>query len=201
MSHITQQCYKWWNIGITITFMIKDALIWMFFTFLLKYSYSAKQYVSLIEKHGPVFIKVFQLISQREDLPKEFKAEISRLQDNVTPHSWVCTKGYMEKELTGKWRELLEVTDKNALASGSISQVHKACMSDGRRVVVKVIHPNAKEQIESSLFVVELFFWTLTFFGFHRLVDSTSFQNDIRMQLELDYEYRNLELFREHFET
>ena len=52
---------------------------------------------------------------------------------------------------------MFETIDAKPLAAGTIAEVHRATLATGERVVVKVQRPNAREEIEQDLALLELF--------------------------------------------
>jgi len=63
----------------------------------------------------------------------------------------------MEQELGVPWEDVFETIDPKPLAAGTIAQVHRATLADHTRAVVKVQRPDAKEQIEQDLALLEVF--------------------------------------------
>ena len=63
----------------------------------------------------------------------------------------------MEQELGVPWEDVFETIDPRPLAAGTIAQVHRATLADHTRAVVKVQRPDAKEQIEQDLALLEVF--------------------------------------------
>jgi predicted unusual protein kinase regulating ubiquinone biosynthesis (AarF/ABC1/UbiB family) len=63
----------------------------------------------------------------------------------------------MEQELGVPWEDVFETIDPQPLAAGTIAQVHRATLADHTKAVVKVQRPDAKEQIEQDLALLEVF--------------------------------------------
>jgi ubiquinone biosynthesis protein len=118
----------------------------------------AKRVREALEELGPTFCKLGQILSTRPDLiPPEFIAELAQLQDNVPPLSEEQVVRVMEQELGVPWEDVFDHIDPAPLAAGTIAEVHRATMANGERVVVKVQRPDAKEQIEQDLALLEVF--------------------------------------------
>jgi ubiquinone biosynthesis protein len=118
----------------------------------------AKRLRSSLEELGPTFAKIGQILSTRPDLmPPEFIEELATLQDNVPPLSEEQVVRVMEQELGVPWEDVFETIDPRPLAAGTIAQVHRATLADHTRAVVKVQRPDAKEQIEQDLALLEVF--------------------------------------------
>jgi ubiquinone biosynthesis protein len=118
----------------------------------------AKRLRSSLEELGPTFAKIGQILSTRPDLmPPEFIEELATLQDNVPPLTEEQVVRVMEQELGVPWEDVFETIDSRPLAAGTIAQVHRATLADHTRAVVKVQRPDAKEQIEQDLALLEVF--------------------------------------------
>ena len=118
----------------------------------------AKRMRQALEELGPTFCKLGQILSTRPDLvPPEFIDELAQLQDNVPPLSEEQVVKVMEQELGVPWEDVFEDIDPAPLAAGTIAQVHRARLANDDPVVVKVQRPDAKEQIEQDLALLEVF--------------------------------------------
>jgi len=105
-----------------------------------------------LERLGPTFIKLGQLLSVRPDLlPKEYITELEKLQDRVEEFPFEFVEKEIRKELKKGIKELFSSFDKKPVASASISQVHKARLKTGELVAVKVQRPHAKEIMETDI--------------------------------------------------
>jgi ubiquinone biosynthesis protein len=118
----------------------------------------ARRVRQALEELGPTFCKLGQILSTRPDLiPPEFIVELAQLQDNVPPLSEEQVVKVMEQELGVPWEDVFERIDPTPLAAGTIAQVHRARFANDDPVVVKVQRPDAKEQIEQDLALLEVF--------------------------------------------
>ncbi len=118
----------------------------------------AKRMREAFEELGPTFCKLGQILSTRPDLlGPEFIAELSQLQDNVPPLSEEQVVKVMEQELGVPWEDVFDHIEPAPLAAGTIAQVHRAVLANAEPVVVKVQRPDAKEQIEQDLALLEVF--------------------------------------------
>jgi ubiquinone biosynthesis protein len=119
---------------------------------------TAKRVREALEELGPTFCKLGQILSTRPDLiPPEFIVELAQLQDHVPPLSEEQVVRVMEQELGVPWEDVFDHLDPAPLAAGTIAEVHRATLANGTRVVVKVQRPDAKEQIEQDLALLEIF--------------------------------------------
>ena len=119
---------------------------------------SARRLRGALEELGPTFAKLGQILSTRPDLlPPAFIEELATLQDNVPPLTEEQVVRVMEQELGVPWEDVFETIDPQPLAAGTIAQVHRATLADHTKAVVKVQRPDAKEQIEQDLALLEVF--------------------------------------------
>ena len=116
----------------------------------------AEELANDLEKLGPTFIKLGQLLSTRGDLlPEAYLDALSRLQDHVEPFAYEEVERIVSSELGGRISKLFLEFDTQPMAAASLSQVHRARMRDGRPVVVKVQRPAVREIIVEDLEALE----------------------------------------------
>ena len=109
-----------------------------------------------LERLGPTFVQMGQLLSSRADLlPSEFLKPLARLQDKVKPFPYQDVEFIIENELGAKISKLFSHFDPVPMAAASLGQVHRAALHDGRSVVVKVQRPNIHEQIREDFAALE----------------------------------------------
>jgi predicted unusual protein kinase regulating ubiquinone biosynthesis (AarF/ABC1/UbiB family) len=105
-----------------------------------------------LERMGPTFVKIGQLLSTRPDmLPLPYVEALSRLQDRVEPFGFDEVEKIIAEELEVKLSKAFAGIDPKPLAAASLGQVHRATMRDGREVVVKVQRPGIREQMVLDL--------------------------------------------------
>jgi len=105
-----------------------------------------------IEALGPTFVKLGQILSTRGDLlPPEWIAELERLQSDVAPRPWPAIRTQVEADIGGPVEEVFAGFDAEALAAGSIAQVHRAVLPDGAQVVVKVRREGLRPLVDADL--------------------------------------------------
>lgn len=118
----------------------------------------AKRLRHALEELGPTFSKLGQVLSTRPDLlPAEYIEELEMLQDHVPPLSERQVVEVTERELGVPWEDVFESIEPKPLAAGTIAQVHRATLVGGERIVVKVQRPNAREDIEQDLALLQVF--------------------------------------------
>lgn len=116
----------------------------------------AKELAADLEKLGPTFIKLGQLLSTRADmLPAPYLEALSRLQDHIEPFPYEEIDRIVSSELGVRISKAFAEFDPTPIGAASLAQVHRAYMRDGRAVVVKVQRPNIREQIVEDLEALE----------------------------------------------
>jgi ubiquinone biosynthesis protein len=109
-----------------------------------------------LERLGPTFIKLGQLLSTRADLlPPTYLEALARLQDKVGPIPFSEVERIVESELGARLSKAFARFESQPVASASLGQVHRAEMRDGREVVVKVQRPNIREQMVEDFDALE----------------------------------------------
>jgi predicted unusual protein kinase regulating ubiquinone biosynthesis (AarF/ABC1/UbiB family) len=163
----------------------------------------AKHLRTALEELGPTFSKLGQILSTRPDLlPPEFIEELATLQDNVPPLTEEQVVKVMEQELGVPWEDVFETLDPQPLAAGTIAEVHRATLADHTKVVIKVQRPDAREQIEQDLALLEVFAEKVSNRpGLKQVVDMEAVFDHLSTSLhrELDFrqEAQNISLMRE----
>jgi ubiquinone biosynthesis protein len=105
-----------------------------------------------LEKLGPTFIKLGQLLSTRADLlPGPYLDALERLQDHIEPFPYEDVERIVSGELGVRISKAFADFDPVPLAAASLAQVHRAEMRDGREVVVKVQRPDIRDVIVTDL--------------------------------------------------
>ncbi|MBA3513988.1 MAG: AarF/ABC1/UbiB kinase family protein [Pyrinomonadaceae bacterium] len=118
----------------------------------------AEELAADLEKLGPTFIKLGQLLSTRADLlPTPYLETLARLQDKIEPFSYEEVDRIVSGELGVRISKAFAEFEPQPLAAASLAQVHRAYMRDGRAVVIKVQRPNIREQIVEDLEALEEF--------------------------------------------
>lgn len=102
-----------------------------------------------------LFIKFGQLISILSNaLPKEFRAPLEELQDNVPADSFAEMQKAMREALDRDPMEIFSYIDPTPLAAASIGQVHRAKIGD-KDVIIKIQHPNIDNLIRIDLVIIK----------------------------------------------
>jgi ubiquinone biosynthesis protein len=154
-----------------------------------------------VERMGPTFIKLAQLLSTRADLlPQPYIEALTRLQDKVEPFPFTEVEQIVANELGVRISKAFSHFESKPIAAASLGQVHRAALRDGREVVVKVQRPGIREEMSKDMDVLSdmaAFLDSHTEAG--RKYEFTPLLEEFRKNLlrELDYrlEARNLIIF------
>jgi ubiquinone biosynthesis protein len=112
----------------------------------------ASMLASDLERLGPAFVKIGQLLSTRADLlPPPFLEALSRLQDQVEPVPAEQIRKVIEEELGVRISKAFAEFDDKPLAAASLGQVHVGVLRGGRQVAVKVQRPEIRKEITADL--------------------------------------------------
>ncbi len=116
----------------------------------------AEELAADLERLGPTFIKLGQLLSTRADLlPPPYLDALTRLQDQIAPFPYEQVDAIVSGELGVRISKAFLEFEAEPIGSASLAQVHRAYMRDGRAVVVKVQRPDIREQIVEDLEALE----------------------------------------------
>src|SRR5436190_7690158 len=109
-----------------------------------------------LEKLGPTFVKLGQVLSTRPDLlPPAYLEALTRLQDSVTPFPFPDVERIVEEELGARLSKAFSMFEETPIAAASLGQVHRAALRDGRLVAVKVQRPDIAETVATDLEAIE----------------------------------------------
>jgi ubiquinone biosynthesis protein len=166
----------------------------------------AEELTKDLEKMGPAFVKVGQMLSTRADLiPPIYLEALSRLQDNCEPFSFAEVETIVQDELGIRISKAFLEFKSEPLAAASLGQIHYAVMRSGRQVAVKVQRPNIRENIVQDLQIlkdVAEFYDTHTKAGkrYEYGVMLEEFSKSIMDELDYCKEAHNLETLRVNLE-
>ncbi len=111
---------------------------------------------NVLEKLGPTAVKFGQMLSTRPDLlPPEYAKELQRICHHVAPFPSEEARTIIKEELVHDIDEMFDKFEDTPLASGSIAQVHRARLKNGKEVVIKVLRPGIRDTIEDDIAIME----------------------------------------------
>jgi len=109
----------------------------------------------VLEKLGPTFIKLGQVLSLRADVVgQEISQELSKLQSNVPPFSYGEARQIIIEEFKAPPEEIFKSFENKPVAAASLAQVHRAYLKNGTEVAVKIQRPNIKNIIEQDIHIL-----------------------------------------------
>ncbi|MFA5670665.1 MAG: AarF/UbiB family protein [Balneolaceae bacterium] len=112
-----------------------------------EFEHSPEEFVEDLKKMGPTYVKLGQLLSTRPDLlPPQFMDALATLQDDVDAVDYETVEQIFKEEIGVQISKAFKSFDKEALASASIGQVHKAVMHSGEVVAVKIQRPGIRKR-------------------------------------------------------
>jgi ubiquinone biosynthesis protein len=105
-----------------------------------------------LERLGPTFIKLGQLLSTRPDvIPPAYAQALERLQDRCEPFPFEEVERIVAEEISVRPSRAFRSVDPVPIAAASIAQVHYAVLHDGREVALKVQRPGIRERVLDDL--------------------------------------------------
>jgi ubiquinone biosynthesis protein len=159
-----------------------------------------------MEELGPTFIKIGQILATRRDLvPDSWADEFSKLQADCPKLPFEVVRAALDEELKGRTDELFQWIDPEPLAAASMAQVHAAIWKDGSEVVIKLLRPDAADQIEADMealaFIARLAEDRLAERGFSPTDIVHEFRTELRRETNLTVEARSTDRMRRAFEA
>ncbi len=105
-----------------------------------------------VEKLGPTYIKLGQVLSTRPDiLPPAYAESLERLQNQCAPFSYAEAEKILLEELGVRLSKAFREVRAEPVAAASLSQVHYAVLRDGREVALKIQRPGIRQQVLDDL--------------------------------------------------
>jgi len=158
-----------------------------------------------LEELGPTFVKLGQILSTRPDvIPHAFVREFEKLQDNVPCFSFEEVLAQIAGELGAPVEQFFAEIDPVPLAAASIAQVHRARLSTGEDVAIKVRRPGIVAVVESDISaLMALAGMAERHISGSELYDPVGivreFARTIRREMDFTREGHTIEKFRDNF--
>lgn len=157
------------------------------------------------EEQGPIFVKFGQLLSTRPDLlPADIAAELTSLQDRVTPFPSEQFQQIVEAGFGAPVSEFFGRYDAEPLASASLAQVHSAQLKSGEEVVLKVVRPGVEKQIKRDIRLMKSLARMVNSLGadgrrLHAPEIVRDYEFTIENELSMPHEAANAQRIRDNF--
>jgi len=155
-----------------------------------------------LERLGPTYIKLGQILSLREDiLPKEITGELKHLLSTLPalPYPLFCE--LVANHLGRPLDEMFLSIDEVPLGSASIGQVHRATTRDGDPVIIKAVKPGIPAILRRDAKLLAMAGWVLEIafprFGPKRII--REFSEYTLREVDLRREADNAETFAANF--
>ena len=112
---------------------------------------SPKNIRIIFEELGPTFIKIGQILSNRNDfLSEEYRNEFKKLLDSATPIPYSNIINTLETEYED-YKSIFKLIDEKPLGSASIAQTHHAILSSGEEVAIKIVRNGIRDTVSLDL--------------------------------------------------
>ncbi|MGF1487314.1 MAG: ABC1 kinase family protein [Prochloraceae cyanobacterium] len=152
---------------------------------------------------GPVYVKLGQLLSTRPDLlPGRYVDALTDLQANVPPVNWQEVEYVIRQQLDEPLEQVFEKLDREAIAAGSIAQVHRATLKSGQEVALKVQRPGIESVVERDIETIEGLAELVSYTDFGKEYDTVAlaqeFTNALRDELDFYKEANFTEQLRKN---
>jgi ubiquinone biosynthesis protein len=171
-----------------------------------KVSSSPERLRLALEELGPTFVKFGQILSTRSYLfPQTYARELAKLQDKVKPVDFESVRETIADDFGKPLEEVFADFESVPFASASIAQVHRARLTSGEEVVVKVQRPNVREIFAVDIMILEDVARLLEeYVPESRRYDPTGivreFKRTSSREVDFGIERANMEVFRRNFE-
>jgi predicted unusual protein kinase regulating ubiquinone biosynthesis (AarF/ABC1/UbiB family) len=165
----------------------------------------AKRFRRLAVSQGGVLIKLGQFLSTRVDvLPPVVTDELKGLQDEVPSESLADIRALIAAEFGRPVELVFSCFEPVPEAAASLAQVHRACLMDGAKVVVKVQRPRIERLVATDLAAIRLALrWLKWYRPIARRVDLdqlyAEFSATTRAELDFIAEGHNADRFAANF--
>lgn len=108
-----------------------------------------------IEDLGPTFIKIGQILSTRPDLlPVDLVDELKKLQSDVAPVPFEKMQETLVQEFGDRLTQLFLTIEPQPIGSASLAQTHRAKLVTGETVVLKILRPGIREQLDADIAIL-----------------------------------------------
>jgi ubiquinone biosynthesis protein len=145
---------------------------------------------AVLERQGPVAIKLGQFLSTRADiLGAAFADDLARLKDRLAPFPTAVAAATVERTLGRPLASLFSRFD-DAIGAASLAQVHSAVLLDGRRVAVKVLRPGIEARVAADIEALTLAARIIEALGPARRLEPRAFAATIARTLTLELDLR-----------
>ena len=119
--------------------------------------HGANLFAAHARHHGALLIKLAQFVASRPDFfPLAYVDACAPLRDQATPRPFTMVQHVLDQAYEGRTNTHFQRIEETALAAASFGQVHRAWLTDGTLVAVKVQYPELPTSVAADLWIVRL---------------------------------------------
>jgi ubiquinone biosynthesis protein len=157
-----------------------------------------------LEKLGPTFVKIGELLAKRpEIMPVSYREALANLRARTPSLDFSQIREIVEAETGLPMSKAFRSFEETPLSVSVLDQSHKAILTDGKRVVVKVQRPQVRQRVLDDLEALEEF---ARFYDQHKVLGKNidyhaalaDFSKIILAELDLRQEAHNLKTLSEN---
>ena len=139
---------------------------------------------------GPVYVKLGQLLSTRPDLlPGEYIEALTALQAEVPPVPWQAVKELLAQQLPQSLDTTFTQINPEAIAAGSIGQVHRATLPNGEEVALKIQRPGIDQTVAQDISLIKAVADLVSLTEFGKDYDIVAIAEEFTSALEAELDF------------
>ena len=139
---------------------------------------------------GPVYVKLGQLLSTRPDLlPGEYIEALTALQAEVPPVPWQAVKELLVQQLPQSLDTTFTQINTEAIAAGSIGQVHRATLPNGEEVALKIQRPGIDQTVAQDISLIKAVADLVSLTEFGKDYDIVAIAEEFTSALEAELDF------------
>ncbi|WMY91638.1 ABC1 kinase family protein [Snodgrassella communis] len=117
-----------------------------------RYLSTPRRFRLAFEELGPTFIKLGQILATRADVfGEEWTEEFAHLQNNTHPLPITDIRDIIQAQLSQPLDTIFNHIEAQPIGSASIAQVHRATLTSGEQVAIKVKRPGIESTVTADL--------------------------------------------------
>ena len=111
---------------------------------------------NILVELGPFFVKLGQLLSTRPDLlPPAYIEALTALQAKVPAVPWPAIESQLRQQFSRPLEQIFQTIQPQAIAAGSIGQVHRATLFSGVEVALKIRRPGIETVVNQDAILIK----------------------------------------------
>ena len=145
---------------------------------------------NILSDLGPVYVKLGQLLSTRPDLlPPDYIEALTDLQANVPVVAWEEMESVLHQEIQRPLDQIFQDISREAIAAGSIAQIHKATLKTGEEVAIKIQRPGIEAIVDQDIALISTVAELVSKTNFGQYYDVVALAEEFAsaLQAELDF--------------